>query len=323
MQKNNKVLWIIIAVLVIIIVGFAAYTMGKNSKVPGSELTGLTLGSLTTIPTTTTINTTTQARALALTSKATIARNIVLLSPLCLSSQYYIGGKCYLPSQILTNSKNPYDYVGAQHNATLDYIFKNTPINPTTQQVIDAATQYSKLSGTVVDVNSITSAANTVSTVGSKAVFSSKIQKYIDKLDTMDFSSTVGIYNQIIAIENQIIGDQLLSTSDKQVLLMGTSVARYSNFYGEIDPIIVTPKKVGEAKCSFFGDIFRADKKAALSAAAAAIAGGASQSSLGKVGAAAGAASALKAFMILFTSTPESTSGGPAGDIVPTPGDMC
>ena len=45
-MQNKKSLWIIIAIIIILIVGFGAYYLGKSSNVSGSQLTGSAIGSV-------------------------------------------------------------------------------------------------------------------------------------------------------------------------------------------------------------------------------------------------------------------------------------
>ena len=53
MQKNKKVLWIIVVIVVILVVGFGAYYLGKNSNISGSQLTSSVIGASTHNSTTT------------------------------------------------------------------------------------------------------------------------------------------------------------------------------------------------------------------------------------------------------------------------------
>ncbi len=149
----------------------------------------------------------------------------------CGSAQYYVDGKCYDASSVLSNSKNTYDNTGATHNAIVSYMISNLPKNATNQQMEDSVLAYMKSAGMTADkafVEKIIQQLN-ASKTNPSASFSSGVKKYYDKMTAIKSASVAETFSQIARIESEIMSDRSLTAAEKGALLESTSVARYSN----------------------------------------------------------------------------------------------
>lgn len=168
--------------------------------------------------------------------------------------------KCLNKTNVLedpSNLNNPYDYIGYLHNKGIDYMFSHSIefYNPVSNAINknnfkeSFSNYYANYAGNFLD--SIYNTSNNVDSLKSASLkfftdeinFSSLMASISDSLSPSqlnyynsvlttinNFSDFSTFKTQVVSIESSIINSNL-STNEKLVLLMGTSVARYSAHY--------------------------------------------------------------------------------------------
>ncbi|MEY3240595.1 MAG: hypothetical protein RIR11_2033 [Bacteroidota bacterium] len=152
-------------------------------------------------------------------------------------------------AQSHTNSKNPYDYVGKQHNDFLAYYAANVAADAskaTKLSLVPSTMKNYGVSAGIIDskfdVNAFLS-TGTISKVLTNPNFSMVAEfnslrmtveaGYQQRLEDVvnNLTTPEEIYTAVKSIETSILADQRLTQSGKVSLLCATATARYSCFY--------------------------------------------------------------------------------------------
>jgi hypothetical protein len=152
-------------------------------------------------------------------------------------------------AQSHTNSKNPYDYIGKQHNDFLAYYAANVASDAskaTKLSLVPSTMKNYGVSAGIIDskfdVNAFLS-TGTISKVLTNPTFSMVAEfnslrmtveaGYQQKLEDVvnNLTTPEEIYTAVKSIETSILADRGLTESGKVALLCATATTRYSCFY--------------------------------------------------------------------------------------------
>ncbi len=177
------------------------------------------------------------------------------------SSNNQIRNISFPISSTVSNSNNPYDYVGYWHYYTLNSALSNTSNYEDINDSFSYCVTYSFISSTLTsnnvfggtsfssiiggnystlksDFNYVASLSTTTCSSALYQMHSdgyindvqySVLSDYFDAIDNSNSASDFATYS--VDIENDIVSDTSLSSNDKQCLLMIMSTARYSLQY--------------------------------------------------------------------------------------------
>lgn len=155
----------------------------------------------------------------------------------------------------MSNTNNPYDYIGEQHNQALDYFINNIGNNfsPNMDKMdivnsMDAFLKETSPNSTYTEFYldnesffaDYHSAENKTAFFLSRGLINSLQASYLDTLDEIRFDDTfeylsIAYINKVISdtkiLEGNILEDSNFSDVEKRILLIATSVQRYSIIY--------------------------------------------------------------------------------------------
>ncbi|MEC4004847.1 hypothetical protein OX283_009290 [Flavobacterium sp. SUN052] len=148
------------------------------------------------------------------------------------------------------NSANPFDYVGLLHNQLLETYYSGvslpktlTGISNSVVSIANATSAFTSLSGGTYTFTSLervqyialhsqdcldSVVVSSLSSSGARISMTNFINSYLSLCNSENDYSV--IYDFIVAYESAALSDTTLSLSDRKVILITTSVARYSSY---------------------------------------------------------------------------------------------
>lgn len=142
------------------------------------------------------------------------------------------------------NASNPYDSAGMIHNEILDILDETDSSSQSVEQItvlIDSISEAhpelmlsanSALSPMVPEINWLISSNSSPSTILADSSLSPEARisflAFLSSLSLASASPYEDIHTIIVSYEAIVLGSNILSTADKQIILTSTSVARYS-----------------------------------------------------------------------------------------------